>query len=120
MGDMAIPLSDESAADSMMRRCAMLLRFTLLFVDDLRGLKRFTTTVAGMVGGVRGSSASTRSTVGVRQECDGLGLSWRVGVRHDDRALSSPSLSVSTRGLRYLRGVWDPCECGFGVEADEK
>ena len=107
MGDMAIPLSDESAADSMIRRCAMLLLFVLLFVDGLRGLIRLLTTVTGTVGGVRGSSASRRSTVGVRHECDGLVSSEErtyVGAVCQDRALSSPSLSVSTRGLRYLRG----------------
>ena len=38
-GEAIIPLSDESAAASMMRRCATLVRFVLLFADR-RGLRR--------------------------------------------------------------------------------
>ena len=85
-----MPLSDDMADASIKRRWITLVRFTLFFVD-LRGLPRDACPRAGRGGGGdRGSSRSMRSTAGVRH-------GERVGV------LSSPSLSVSTRGLWYFR-----------------
>lgn len=108
-GEAAMPLSDENVAtDSIIRRWATLFRLVLLFVD-LRGLPLTDTRVATgccACGGVRGLSCSTRSTVGVRHEREGTP--------------SSGSLSVSTRGLRYLRWPWGEERETGGDAGDER
>ncbi|TBU30399.1 hypothetical protein BD311DRAFT_754801 [Dichomitus squalens] len=103
-GEAPMPLSDDMAAASIRRRWATLVRLTLFFAD-LRGLPREICPRAGSGGGGdRGSSISMRST---------------AGVRHGERVpvLSSPSLSVSTRGLWYFRY---PCAREVGGDAGEE